>query len=78
MTITEFAAPFVGFIVLLTLGLLGYSVWVYLTTDEATVRVGTRRHRVVYRVGLGVTVLAPTLALALACWALGRWVMGGW
>lgn len=78
MTYRDVAAPFLGLAVLLTVGILGWCVWTYWTTPPEEARLLPRRGRVVYRVGLGVTVLSVCVTLAAVAWALGRALLGGW
>ncbi len=78
MTVLDLAAPFLGLATLITVGVLGWSVWTYFTTPEDQARTLPRRGRLVYRAGLGVTVLSFVMVLGLVAWALGRVVLGGW
>ncbi len=70
--------PFLGLAVLVTVGLLGWSMWVYWTTPQDEARLLPKRARLVWRVGMGATVVSVVTVLALVSWALGKTLVGGW
>lgn len=72
----DFVSPFLGFAVLVTLGMLAWCVWTYVTHPEADLAHMSRRGRIVWRVGLGVVVASISVAAGLVAWALGRWIVG--
>ncbi len=73
----DILAPFLGFAVLVTLGILGWSCWVYWTTPEGEFRTLPKRGKMVYRVGQIVTLVSGVTVAGIIAWLVGRAIMGG-